>query len=46
MEEMMRTAFRVTLLGLLLSLGAISSAAAQTVEIEYWQYIFDAASRP
>jgi len=29
-------------LGLLLSLGAISSAAAQTVEIEYWQYIFDA----
>src|SRR5258705_227335 len=39
---MMRTGFRVTLLGLLLSLGAISSAAAQTVEIEYWQYIFDA----
>jgi len=38
----MRTGFRVTLLGLLLSLGAISSAAAQTVEIEYWQYIFDA----
>jgi multiple sugar transport system substrate-binding protein len=34
--------FRGMLLGLLVSLGAVTGAAAQTVEIEYWQYVFDA----
>jgi len=33
---------RGMLLGLLVSLGAVTGAAAQTVEIEYWQYVFDA----
>ncbi|HEY5796945.1 MAG TPA: extracellular solute-binding protein [Bosea sp. (in: a-proteobacteria)] len=30
------------LLGLMVSVGAIAGAKAQTVEIEYWQYVFDA----
>jgi len=34
--------FRGMLLGLLMSLGAVTGARAQTVEIEYWQYVFDA----
>jgi multiple sugar transport system substrate-binding protein len=33
---------RGMLLGLALSIGCITGAAAQTVEIEYWQYVFDA----
>ena len=33
---------RGILLGLALSLGSVAGAAAQTVEIEYWQYVFDA----
>lgn len=34
--------FRGMLVGLLVLLGAITGARAQTVEIEYWQYVFDA----
>jgi multiple sugar transport system substrate-binding protein len=34
--------FRGMLLGLMVSVGAIAGAKAQTVEIEYWQYVFDA----
>jgi multiple sugar transport system substrate-binding protein len=34
--------FRGMLLGLMVSVGAIAGATAQTVEIEYWQYVFDA----
>jgi multiple sugar transport system substrate-binding protein len=34
--------FRGMLLGVLLSVVATAGARAQTVEIEYWQYIFDA----
>jgi multiple sugar transport system substrate-binding protein len=34
--------FRGMLLGLLLSVAAVAGARAQAVEIEYWQYIFDA----
>ncbi|MCA0418343.1 MAG: ABC transporter substrate-binding protein, partial [Proteobacteria bacterium] len=30
------------LLGLMVSVGAVAGAKAQTVEIEYWQYVFDA----
>ncbi len=33
--------FRGMLLGLMVSVGAIAGAKAQTVEIEYWQYVFD-----
>ena len=33
---------RGMLLGLMVSVGAIAGAKAQTVEIEYWQYVFDA----
>ena len=33
---------RGMLFGLLVSVGAVTGAAAQTVEIEYWQYVFDA----
>ena len=33
---------RGVLLGLMVSVGAIAGAKAQTVEIEYWQYVFDA----
>lgn len=34
--------FRGMLLGLMLSAGVVADACAQTVEIEYWQYVFDA----
>lgn len=34
--------FRGMLLGLMVSVGAIAGAKAQAVEIEYWQYVFDA----
>ncbi len=34
--------FRGMLLGLMVSVGAVAGAKAQTVEIEYWQYVFDA----
>ncbi len=34
--------FRGILLGLMMAFGAVAGARAQTVEIEYWQYIFDA----
>jgi multiple sugar transport system substrate-binding protein len=34
--------FRGFLLGLAMSVGAIAGARAQAVEIEYWQYVFDA----
>uniref|UniRef100_A0A9E8CRE3 Extracellular solute-binding protein n=1 Tax=Bosea sp. NBC_00436 TaxID=2969620 RepID=A0A9E8CRE3_9HYPH len=33
---------RGMLLGLMVSVGAVAGAKAQTVEIEYWQYVFDA----
>lgn len=33
---------RKMLFGLLVSAGTVTGAAAQTVEIEYWQYVFDA----
>src|SRR6478735_12657938 len=33
---------RGLVLGLALSLASVTGAAAQTVEIEYWQYVFDA----
>ncbi|RXT54601.1 ABC transporter substrate-binding protein [Bosea sp. Tri-44] len=34
--------FRGLVLGVLMSVGAIAGARAQAVEIEYWQYVFDA----
>lgn len=34
--------FRCMLVGLLLAFGAMTGARAQTVEIEYWQYVFEA----
>ena len=34
--------FRGLFLGLMMSVGAIAGARAQAVEIEYWQYVFDA----
>lgn len=34
--------FRGLVLGVLMSVGAIAGAGAQAVEIEYWQYVFDA----
>jgi multiple sugar transport system substrate-binding protein len=34
--------FRGLFLGMLISVGAIAGARAQAVEIEYWQYVFDA----
>src|SRR6476620_477517 len=34
--------FRGLFLGMLMSVGAIAGARAQAVEIEYWQYVFDA----
>jgi multiple sugar transport system substrate-binding protein len=34
--------FRWMLVGVLVSFGAITAARAQTVEIEYWQYVFEA----
>lgn len=34
--------FRGLVLGIAMSIGAIAGARAQTVEIEYWQYVFDA----
>ena len=34
--------FRGFLLGIAMSVGAIAGARAQAVEIEYWQYVFDA----
>ncbi len=33
---------RGMLLGLMVSVGAVAGTKAQTVEIEYWQYVFDA----
>lgn len=34
--------FRGLVLGIAMSIGAIAGARAQAVEIEYWQYVFDA----
>jgi multiple sugar transport system substrate-binding protein len=34
--------FRGLVLGIAMSIGAIAGAKAQAVEIEYWQYVFDA----
>lgn len=34
--------FRGLILGIAMSIGAIAGAKAQAVEIEYWQYVFDA----
>lgn len=34
--------FRGLFLGIAMSIGAIAGAKAQAIEIEYWQYVFDA----